>query len=141
MDELTFILPSLLQGGRRVDDCCRFRRLFENDGLWAAANTTTPSSLGSLRLHPAALELLLTRRAQDCAPYIVNMTNTGGVATLPTPTAADDEGSVFLMKVYGLDYQWLRVRTAVRRSRAVLCVGALLLTKGRYAKHLRRIIL
>lgn len=102
LDELTFILPSLL----RADDewttaVASVDSL--NDGLWAAANTTTPEQPWILAPHPAGIETVVNTSCPDCAPYIVNMTNTGGVATLPTPTAAD-EGSVFLMKVYGLDY-------------------------------------
>jgi hypothetical protein len=102
LDALTFVLPSSLS----VDDAwvpavAAVASL--NDGLWAAANSSAAEQPWIASPHLPGLETVVNTSCPTCAALVVNLTNAGGVATLPTCTAAD-EGTVFLMKVYGLSY-------------------------------------
>lgn len=102
LDALTFVLPSLLTAQDEWTTAVASVASL-NDGLWAAQNSSAAEQPWIASPHLPGLETVVNTSCPACAALAVNLTNAGGVATLPTCTAAD-EGTVFLMKVYGLSY-------------------------------------
>jgi hypothetical protein len=96
LDSLVFYEPSLVSAEDHYRTAIvKVHSL--NDKLWAAANSTVPESPFIHVDHGPGMESVLNVSAPVCSKIYTNLTNSNGVATLPT-------GAGLLQAVNGLSY-------------------------------------